>query len=77
MCFLISESLETQLRKHDLYIGETGTMLRAKITRTIGLMKLAITMQSLSQKRLLPNSSDIKAFIDEIRENYFESPCAI
>ncbi|XP_053972591.1 uncharacterized protein LOC128873219 isoform X1 [Hylaeus volcanicus] len=68
----LSESLEVKLRNHGLYIGETGTTPKAKVTRRMGLMKLALTMKSLSQKCLFPNSSDIQAFIDETHENYFE-----
>ncbi|XP_043251710.1 uncharacterized protein LOC122396977 [Colletes gigas] len=69
----LSESLEAQLQKHGLYVGKTGTMLRSKATRTIGMTTLALTMKSLCQECLFPRPNYIKAFMDEIRENYFGS----
>ncbi|KZC06066.1 hypothetical protein WN55_07152 [Dufourea novaeangliae] len=69
----LSESLETELLHHGLYIGKTGKTFRANVLRTIGLMKLTSTMTSLSQKCLLPNTTAVKYLFHEIGKHYFEN----
>ncbi|KAK9294291.1 hypothetical protein QLX08_011043 [Tetragonisca angustula] len=67
----LSESLEMQLRKCNLYIGKTKATLQSNIIRKLGLMNLTLTMKSLCQTRLFPKSDDVKAFIDDIRKIHF------
>ncbi|CAD1475624.1 unnamed protein product, partial [Heterotrigona itama] len=64
----LSESLEMQLRKCNLYIGKTKATLQSNVIRKLGLMNLTLTMKSLCQTRLFPTPDDVKAFIDDIRK---------
>ncbi|KOX71790.1 hypothetical protein WN51_02360 [Melipona quadrifasciata] len=67
----LSESLEMQLRKCNLYIGKTKTTLQSNIIRKLGLMNLTLTMKSLCQTHLFPKPDNVKAFIDDIRKIHF------
>nr|XP_012144136.1 PREDICTED: uncharacterized protein LOC105662913 isoform X2 [Megachile rotundata] len=62
----LSDPLETELRKCNLYIGETKTTVEANVMKKMGLMKFSSTIESLCQACLFPESSAVKVFLDNV-----------